>query len=244
MKTAIITGASSGIGKSVAEQLLKESWKVYGLSRSKPAIDNENLVWVECDLANAASIKNAAKAVAEPTVDFFLSNAGVAFEEPASEVTENSYNKMFSVNVLAPMLLVNAFKEKITQAVVVSISSVSDRITEKDFALYCASKAAITRYFEAVAQDLAQAKVYSLLLDYVDTPMLHELQDGRDFDWSATLKVEDVAKLSVELVAGKHGLPSGSNVIVINNALKDDMKPVEKLYGFNADTGEMIKLPA
>lgn len=244
MKTAIITGASSGIGKSVAEQLLEEGWKVYGLSRSKPAIDNENLVWVECDLANPTSIKNAAQAVAEPAVDFFLSNAGVAFEEPASEVTEASYDKMFSVNVLAPMLLVNAFKEKIAQAVVISISSVSDRITEKDFALYCASKAAITRYFEAVAQDLAQAKVYSLLLDYVDTPMLHELQDGRDFDWSATLKVEDVAKLSVELVAGKHGLPSGSNVIVINNALKDDMEPVEKLYGFNADISEMIKLPA
>lgn len=51
MKVSVITGASSGIGKDLAEALLKDSWKVYGVSRSKPDIEDENFIWLPCDLS-------------------------------------------------------------------------------------------------------------------------------------------------------------------------------------------------
>lgn len=242
MKTAIITGASSGIGKSIAEQLLALDWKVYGVSRTRPDLPQDTFVWVECDLAKVDTIATSLEKITEPSIDLFVSNAGVAFEEPASAATKETYEKMFLVNVLAPMLLVHTLKEKLLRATVISVSSVSDRIVEKDFALYCSSKAANTRYFESLALELHEATVLNLLPDYVDTPMLRELQAGRDFDWAATLKVDDLAKLSVDLAVGNIKLESGSNIIVINDHLKEDLKSVEKLYGFNTDTNELTKL--
>ncbi|MEX0617190.1 MAG: SDR family oxidoreductase [Candidatus Woykebacteria bacterium] len=242
MKVAIITGASSGIGKVAAERLLKNGWRIYGLSRTEPNIKNGNFVWLACDLAKPDTIAKTLEKIAEPRVDLLVSNAGVAFEQPPTGATQESYEKMFSVNVLAPMLLTAMLKDKIAHSTIISISSVSDRLIEKDYALYCSSKAANTRFFEALADNLVGAKVYTLLPDYVDTPMLRELEEGRNFNWSQALSVEDLVKLVVDLALGKFDLASGSNIIVVNNALKEDLASREKLYGFNTDTGELVKL--
>jgi NAD(P)-dependent dehydrogenase (short-subunit alcohol dehydrogenase family) len=242
MKTAVITGASSGIGQFTSEQLIEIGWKVYGISRTQPSIKDANFVWIKCDLANSDIITTSVKEVFEPSINLLVSNAGVAFEEPASAATRDSYERMFSVNVLAPMLLVNALKNKITNSTIISISSVSDRLVEKDFALYCSSKAANTRYFEALAHELRNATVLTLLPDYVDTPMLRELQAGRDFDWDIAISPQDVASLTVDLACGKVRPKTGSNIIIVTNGLKEDLESREKLYGFNTDTKELIKL--
>jgi NAD(P)-dependent dehydrogenase (short-subunit alcohol dehydrogenase family) len=242
MKTAIITGTSSGIGQLTAEQLIEAGWKVYGMSRTQPSINHTSFVWVKCDLASSDTITSSLKEIIEPSIDLLVSNAGVAFEEPASAATHESYTKIFSVNVLAPMLLVNALKDKITHATIISVSSVSDRLVEKDFALYCSSKAANTRYFESLADELINANVFTLLPDYVDTPMLRELQAGRDFEWDITIKPRDVAKLTVDLACGNVKPETGSNIIIVTNGLKEDLESREKLYGFNTDTNELFKL--
>lgn len=242
MKIAIITGVSSGIGQEVAKRLLAMDWKVYGLSRRGPDIQNDAFVWIKCDLAQADAIHKSLQSVIEPSVDLLVSNAGIAFEEPATAANKDSYEKMFTVNVLAPMLVVNPLRSKLAKAVIITVSSVSDRLVDKDFALYCSSKAANTRYFESLADELKDAKVYGLLPDYVDTPMLRELQEGRDFDWEGTIKVDTLANFTVELTLGKYDLASGSNIIVVTNSLIEDLENREKLYGFNTDTQELKKL--
>ena len=100
MKIAIITGVSSGIGQEVAQRLLEIGWKVYGLSRRDPGIQNDAFVWIECDLAQADAIYKSLQSVIEPSIDLLVSNAGVAFEEPATAANKDSYEKMFIVNVL------------------------------------------------------------------------------------------------------------------------------------------------
>lgn len=242
MKIAIITGVSSGIGQEVAKRLLAMGWKVYGLSRRDPSIQNDAFVWIECDLAQADAIYKSLQLVIEPNIDLLVSNAGVAFEELATAANKDSYEKMFTVNVLAPILVVNSLRSKLAKAVIITVSSVSDRLVDKDFALYCSSKAANTRYFESLADELKDTKVYGLLPDYVDTPMLRELQEGRDFDWDGTIKMGDLANFAVELTLGKHDLESGSNIIVVTNGLIEDLENQEKLYGFNTDTQELKKL--
>jgi NAD(P)-dependent dehydrogenase (short-subunit alcohol dehydrogenase family) len=241
MKVAVVTGASKGIGEGVIRSLLRDDWMVYGLSRTKPAFEDDRFRWIKCDLQLPEEIGTSLSQITEP-VDFLLSNAGVAFEEPATAVTQDSFARMYSVNVLAPMLMVAALKEQITKATIVSVSSVSDRIVEKDFVLYGSSKAANTRFFNTLAAELTDAKVYVLLPDYVDTPMLRKLQGTKSFDWSQTLQVEDVAKLTLDLAAGRQRVESGSNIIVINEQMRKDLEPTEKLYGYNADTGELTKL--
>ncbi len=241
-KIAVVTGTSSGIGKATAEQLLNHGWKVYGLSRSKSAIDNPNFIWIACDLADDNEIAAATRQIDEPTIDLLVSNAGIAFEELASAVTRRSYEEIYSVNVLAPMLLINCLRRKIEHAAIISVSSVSDRLVEEDFALYCSSKAANTRYFEAVAAEFTNAKVVTLLPDNVDTAMLRALVIGRDFDWAGTINASDMAQLIIDITAGKLAVDSGSNIIVVTNRMTEDLEYREKLFGFNTDTGELIEL--
>jgi len=243
MKTAVVTGASYGIGKSITETLLKDGYKVYGLSRSKPDLADQQFVWLQCDLTQPAQIESCLQTISEPTIDVLISNAGVIDIENASEATPASYEKTFSVNVLAPMLVVRALRDKIQTATIISVSSVSDRFPAADVALYSSSKAAITIYFGSLADELKGAKVYSLLPDYTDTPMQHQTSDNnKGFDWSATLKPEEIAQFTGDLLAGKFSLESGANIIIINEKLKADLENPEKLYGFNTDTNELTKL--
>ena len=242
MKVAVVTGASSGIGEGVIKSLLNDDWKVYGVSRSKPNLDGEGFFWLKCDLSKSLEIRDAFARISEPAVDLLISNAGVAFEEPATEVTVESFNRMYTVNVLAPMIIVASLKQKLFKSTIISISSVSDRFVEKDFVLYGSSKAANTRYFDTLASELPDARVYALLPDYVDTPMLRKSQEGTDFDWSKTLTVQDLVALMMDLESGKHIVDSGSNIIVVNERMKEDLLPTEKLFGYNADTGELSQL--
>lgn len=243
MKTAVVTGVSYGIGKAITEVLLTEGWKVYGLSRSEPAFTNERFVWLKCDLSKHEQIDTCIKVIHESTIDALISNAGVIDIELASHVTKTSYEKTFSVNVLAPMLLVTALRGKITTATILSVSSVSDRFPEANMALYCSSKAANTLYFNSLALEFKKAKVYTLLPDYVDTPMQHSMNDGNEnFDWTVTMQPEDIAKLCFDLVSDKTKLESGANIIIVNEKVKEDLKNTEKLYGFNTDTHTLIKL--
>ena len=230
-----------GIGKAVAQTLLKGDWKVYGVSRTKPDITSDRFVWIECDLSQPSGIAPKLT-IDELAIDLLVSNAGVAFLEPAVEVSVDSYNNMYGVNVLAPMLLVAALKNKIQQATIVTVSSVSDRIVDIDFALYCSSKAANTRYFETLALELKDAKVIALLPDYIDTPMLRKLQEGTDFNWSQTITVDEVAQLVMGLTEGTIDVESGSNIIVINDQMLHDLESRERLYSYNTSNSTVTRL--
>ncbi len=243
MKTAVITGASYGMGQAITQALLDEGWKVYGLSRSQPELTDDHFAWLRCDLSQQDQIEKCLTAIGEPVIDAFVSNAGVLALERATAVTPVSYNHTFSVNVLAPMLIVAALRDKIQHATIISVSSDSDRYADADYALYCASKAANTLYFDSLAQELKDAKVYVLLPDYVDTQMLREaIGDDKTFDWSATVRPSDVARLATDLLAGNVTAESGANIIVATEALKGAFEDDEKLYGYNTDTKALVPL--
>jgi NAD(P)-dependent dehydrogenase (short-subunit alcohol dehydrogenase family) len=150
--------------------------------------------------------------------------------------------KILDLNVLAPIILIGSLRAKLQKSTIISISSVSDKIAESDSVLYCSSKAANTRHFESLAKELQQAKVYTLLPDYVDTPMLRELQSDNDFNWMEALRSKDIANICLELTERAIAAPSGSNIIVVNDALKDDPQSVESLFGYNTDTKTISKL--
>lgn len=140
------------------------------------------------------------------------------------------------------MLVVSTLRKKIDNAVIISISSIADRIPEPDVALYCSSKAANTLYFNSLASELTHAKAFTLLPDYVDTPMQHRSNDNnKAFDWSATIKSDDVAKLTSDLISGTVLVESGSNIIIVTEKLKQDLNSVEKLYGYNTDANKLIQ---
>lgn len=143
-----------------------------------------------------------------------------------------------------PILLVRELWPKLTQAHIISISSVSDRMPEENYALYCASKAANTRFFETLAGELPDSTVHVLLPDYTDTPMMHYLPDDGAFRWEDILQPDDVATCVDRLIADRHVLPSGTCTIVANNALKEIFDVPLTLYACNATRDEFITLHA
>ncbi|MDY7091022.1 MAG: SDR family oxidoreductase [Actinomycetota bacterium] len=104
-RTALVTGASSGIGLATAAALVAKGYRVLGTSRrpEKVAQPVEGVDYLPLDLTDLASIE----ALAEPlkTVDVLVNNAGESQSGPFEELPADALRRIFQVNVLGPVRL-------------------------------------------------------------------------------------------------------------------------------------------
>ena len=242
MKTAIVSGTSYGIGKSIATMLLGINFKVYGISRTKPLINNKNFYWIKADLLDQKDINKINGLIKESKVDILINNAGTHIEELALSTSTDTFNHLFGLNFLAPIFLTKSLAQKLSNGIVINISSTSDRFAEKGSGLYCASKAALEIFFEALAIENKNIKVINILPSYVDTPLQHKVSDNKDFDWKQCTTPDQVAGLVRDLIEERFGTPSGSKVMVLNSKTLSDTREPEKLYFYNVDTKEFKKI--
>lgn len=241
-KIAVVTGSSSGIGKAVTELLLKKEYKVYGISREAELINNSNFIQIEADLLDLVSYEEIKKAVTESRIDLLVNNAGVIIKQNGLEFTEDVFEKTIGTNFKAPILLTQALKDKLNGSLVVNVSSVSDRLVGEQSGLYCASKAALNKYFETMAIEEKGIKFVSILPSYVDTPLLHKLEDGHNFNWNEVIKPGEIAELIEKVISGEIKFSSGAKIIVVTDALKDDLEYNEDLWGYNVNTKMLSEL--
>ena len=97
--TAIVTGASSGIGEGVAARFVAEDATVFAASRRPVTLDG--VTWVETNVADAASCDAliAAAVGATGRLDTIVNNAGVQVEKPIEDTTDDDYDLVMNVNV-------------------------------------------------------------------------------------------------------------------------------------------------
>lgn len=243
MKIAVVTGTSYGLGKSICEKLLKNNFKVYGISRTESGISNNNFTWIKADLYNDLEIKSLADNIPEEKIDLLVNNAGTHVEEFALKFSQENFHKIFDLNFIAPIGITKVLSKKLNGGLVINISSTSDRFAEAGSGLYCASKSALNIYFDAMAIENTNIKILTVLPDYVDTPLQHKLSDAsKDFDWEKCVKPDDIASFIRDLIIEKYDLESGTRVIVVNNKAFDATKDPEKLFYYNVNTKELKKL--
>jgi NAD(P)-dependent dehydrogenase (short-subunit alcohol dehydrogenase family) len=103
-KSAIVTGASRGIGLAIARALAREDVRLGFLSRSRPDVGGE---FVACDLADLERIPDAIRQLVERlgTVDFLINNAGTFLEKAVPEIQLADWERVLHVNLTAPFLL-------------------------------------------------------------------------------------------------------------------------------------------
>jgi NAD(P)-dependent dehydrogenase (short-subunit alcohol dehydrogenase family) len=163
MSVYFISGCGRGIGLAMTQHLLARGDRVIGSVRgSPPPITHKNLRTVTFDVRDQAAIDAAADLIDE-SVDVLVNNAGIAGEKggPAYEVDLADFAEVLDVNVLGPLRVTRAFIPLLRRskgAKVMTISSQLGGMTYPggaDHTAYCASKAALNKVMQAVANDLA-----------------------------------------------------------------------------------------
>jgi NAD(P)-dependent dehydrogenase (short-subunit alcohol dehydrogenase family) len=241
-KIAVVTGSSSGIGKAISEFLLINGYKVYGVSREPGTIKNDFYTPVKADLTKVSEYDFILNSIKENKIDLLINNAGTIIRQNGLDFTENSFKKIFDINLIAPILLAQKLRDKISGGMVINVSSVSDRLVGKGFSLYCSSKAALCKYFEVISLEEKSTTYLTLLPSYVDTPLLRNLHKDKDFNWNETMKSEQVAEFIGLAISGKQKLSSGAKIILVSEELREDFDYDEDLWGYNVNTKKLTEL--
>ena len=109
MKTAVVTGASSGIGKEICRMLNGHGIRVYGIGRTfceDQAAQTPLFIPIICDLSDTAALTGLIRRIlSETPVDILINNAGTAYYGPHEELNPQKIHEMVAVNLEAPLIL-------------------------------------------------------------------------------------------------------------------------------------------
>ena len=162
MQTALVTGSSYGLGKSIVETLLSHDYKVYGVSRSNPLITNPQFVWIKANLTKDPDISRVTTQITEDHLDLLVNNAGRVIIQKTLDFTDEIFDQTFNLNFKSLVKLTIDLFPRLKSGLIINISSDSDRSPDPDFALYGSSKAALNIFFETMAEENPEVKIINV----------------------------------------------------------------------------------
>src|SRR6266571_7880238 len=169
MKRYLITGASRGIGRAIAEKLAAEDVTLLLHGRDTVALAEVcKAVKPRCggvirlihDLAVTSGVSDLIAAVGKEPLDLLVNNAGIAVVKPFGEITPIEWEQTLGVNVTAPFLLMQRFAPEMPPgASIVNILSVAARTGFANWSAYCMSKFALEGFSQSVREELREHKI-------------------------------------------------------------------------------------
>lgn len=162
-RSAIVTGASGGIGSAIVHRLSAEQALVVGVDNSPPAgesADDQRIRHIEADVADAAAIEHAIAIACEVApLGVCVANAGVLLIEDLLDGSSEGWERVFRVNVLGVMTTFQAAAKAMIAAgaggQLIATASVAGLRGECGSPAYSASKAAVVNLVQSVALELA-----------------------------------------------------------------------------------------
>ena len=180
-KTILVTGASSGIGRTTAIECSKLGARVIITARNESrlketlnALEGDGHQMICADLTQENELDYLVENL--PMLDGFVNDAGINIIKPISFVNLKDIEKIFGVNTIAPILLIKSLvkKKKINNnASIVVISSIATNSFVPGNSVYGASKSAIKTFVEYCAIEFMrkEIRVNSVHPGMIDTPM-------------------------------------------------------------------------
>ena len=240
-KIALVTGASSGIGKAIATRFAAEGAHVVVNYRPGSPADEE------AAHAEAASFSpGAMAAIADVTkredverlmaetiekfgrIDIAVNNAGIEIKKPFLEITDDEWKKVLDVNLFGSYLVSQlAARQMVDQGQggkLIFISSVHEDIPFPGYMAYCASKGGVRMMMRNLAMELAEYKinVNNIAPGAIATPINQAVLDDPastknalgEIPWGRFGKPEEVASLAVFLASNEADYVTGSTYYI------------------------------
>ena len=228
-KIAVVTGASSGIGRSIVEHYVAEGAKVVAFARNLDALSeladvhSGKVVVVSGDVTKEADLQRLVDETVKAFggVDIVVPNAGIARVLSFEESTAEAFNTQFSVNLFAAVETVRLFLPHIRKGG--SVQFITTFLTQVGFpglSIYSASKAALKSMSQTLAAELAPKgiRVNSIAPGPIATPL-----------WGTVGLPPDVlnavaANVTARLMPGAFGAPEDiaeTSVFLASDAAKN-----------------------
>lgn len=219
--TAVITGASRGIGRAIALRLAELGAEVALWARDQSALRNVSTEIVAArgkaraivvDVTDSGAVTRASELVRAtmPPVRIVVNNAGAVLRKQTEEITDAEWRRIMAVNLDGTFYVTRAFLPDLehNQGRVINIASIAGREGTALLAAYCAAKHGVVGLTRALAEELRAAKVSvnAICPGSVDTQMLREGMPGARPDMTP----DDVAKTAVFLAHGAPAALTGS----------------------------------
>lgn len=158
-KVILITGGSSGIGKSIGEYLTERGFKVYGTSRSPEKYSNSKFPILKLDVNNKETISETINIIIEKEgkLDVLVNNAGVGITGPLEELPEEQIKANFDTNFFGPINVIKAVLPQMRKqhdGLIINVTSIAGYMGLPYRSIYSASKGALELVTEAFRMEL------------------------------------------------------------------------------------------
>jgi len=189
-KTALITGACSGIGRAIAEMFLKEGANVvFADINSNVNLEkyDSRAFYVKTDVTQSEEVNNAIKTAIQKfgTLNIMVNNAGIGNAASVIDMSDAEWNKVLSVNLTGVFYGVRAagkyMKENNIKGSIINMASILGAVGFPNSAAYCAAKGGVNQLTRTAALELASAaiRVNSIAPAFIKTPLTQNLQEDK-----------------------------------------------------------------
>jgi NAD(P)-dependent dehydrogenase (short-subunit alcohol dehydrogenase family) len=188
MKRYLITGASRGIGRAIAEKLAAEDTVLLlhgrdtvALAQTRKAVEPRcaKVIPLVHDLAKHSGVSDLISEVGKGAIDLLVNNAGVAVVKPFTEITTVEWEQTVGVNITAPFMLIQHFAPRMAPgSSIVNILSVAAKSGFANWSAYCMSKFALEGFSQCVRDELRdrRIRVINLYPAATDTSIWNEIE--------------------------------------------------------------------
>jgi len=261
-RTAVVTGASTGIGLASALRLDKDGWRVYAGVRKDADADrlkqeaSERLTPVKLDVTDQSQIDAVAQQVAsdagEAGLQGLVNNAGISINGPLEFLTPDDVRRQLEVNVVGQVAMIQAFMPLIRKGHgrIVNIGSIGGKMASPFLGPYTASKHAMEAISDSLRQELRPWGIHVSLVEpgSIATEIWEKGQSDAD-DYEKNAPEEALQLYGRQFAAlreaarkfGDAGIPPDRVARVVEHALTASRPRTRYVVGFDASVQSFVR---